>query len=124
MAKSRIREIDLTLIMSALILSIIGILLIYSAKLHSDNPLDRWIYIKQIIWVLVGISACVLTFSIPLRFYEVFAYVLYLLSLLALVLILIIGSSKMGAARWISLGGFNIQPSEFAKLATIFPLAR
>ncbi|KPL00436.1 MAG: hypothetical protein AMJ91_04760 [candidate division Zixibacteria bacterium SM23_73_3] len=124
MIKFRSKEFDLTLLIIALILSAMGILLIYSAKHHSDNSVEKAIYIKQIIWVLVGISACVLTFSIPLRFYEVFAYVLYLLSLLALVLILIIGSSKMGAARWISLGGFNIQPSEFAKLATIFPLAR
>jgi rod shape determining protein RodA len=124
MIKFRLREIDLTLVIVALILSAIGILLIYSAKHHSDNPMERAIYIKQIIWVLVGLSACALVFSIPLRFYEIFSYVLYFLSLLTLVLILLIGSSKMGASRWISIGGFNIQPSEFAKIATIFPLAR
>jgi rod shape determining protein RodA len=124
MLKFRLREIDLTFIIVALILSIIGILLIYSAKHHSDNPAERAIYIKQIIWVLLGLFACALVFSIPLRFYEVFSYILYFLSLLTLVLILMIGSSKMGASRWISIGGFNIQPAEFAKIATIFPLAR
>ncbi|MFQ6033100.1 MAG: rod shape-determining protein RodA, partial [Candidatus Zixiibacteriota bacterium] len=41
-----------------------------------------------------------------------------------LLLILMLGSSKMGAVRWFSLGGLNIQPSEFAKIATIFALAR
>ena len=124
MIKFRSREIDLTLFIVALALSVIGILLIYSAKHHSDNPAERAIYVKQIIWVMLGLFACALTFSIPLRVYEFFSYVTYFLSLFALAFILVIGSSKVGAARWISLGGFNVQPSEFAKIATIFPLAR
>ncbi|NIN00117.1 MAG: rod shape-determining protein RodA [candidate division Zixibacteria bacterium] len=118
------KEFDLLLVIAALILSFIGILLIYSAKLHSDNPADRGIYIKQIIWVLLGLLVCILTFSIPLRLFEFFSNVLYFISLLTLVLILVMGSSKLGAARWISVGGFNIQPSEFAKIATVLPLAR
>jgi rod shape determining protein RodA len=118
------KEIDLALVVAALMLSVIGILLIYSAKMHSDHPADRAIYIKQIVWLALGFVVCALTLSIPLRFFEVFSYVFYLLSLITLVVILVVGTSKMGAARWISLGGFNIQPSEFAKIATIFPLAR
>jgi rod shape determining protein RodA len=124
MIKLRSKEFDFTLFIVALILSLIGILLIYSAKYHSDNLAERAIYIKQIIWVLLGISACVLIFLVPLRFYELFSYVLYSLSLVALALILLVGSSRMGASRWISIAGFNIQPSELAKIAVVFPLAR
>jgi rod shape determining protein RodA len=124
MIKIGSKELDLLLVAVALILSLIGVLLIYSAKLHSDDAADRVIYIKQIVWILLGLLVCFLTFSIPLRFFEFFSYILYFISLLTLVLILVVGSSKMGAARWISLGGFNIQPSEFAKVATILPLAR
>jgi len=118
------RDIDLWLVIAALLLCIIGVLLIYSAKYHSDSPVERTIWIKQIVWILLGLLVCTLTFSIPLRLFEVFSYVLYFVSLLSLVLILMVGSSKMGAVRWISIGGFNIQPSEFAKIGTIFPLAR
>jgi rod shape determining protein RodA len=118
------REIDWSLVMVALLLSIIGVLLIYSAKYHSESAVERTIWIKQIVWTVLGLLCCALTFSIPLKFYEAFSYVLYFLCLLSLVLILMVGSSKMGAARWISLGGFNIQPSEFAKIGILFPLAR
>lgn len=124
MIKLGSKEFDLTLLVAALMLSAIGILLIYSAKLHCENLAERGIYVKQIVWVLLGFSACVLTFFVPLRFYEAFAYPIWVFSILTLVLILVIDSSKMGAARWISLGGFNIQPSEFAKIAAIFPLAK
>ncbi|MGB3093958.1 MAG: rod shape-determining protein RodA, partial [Candidatus Zixiibacteriota bacterium] len=124
MIKLGSKEFDLTLLVAALLLSAIGILLIYSAKLHCENLAERGIYVKQTVWVLLGLSACILTFFVPLRFYEAFSYPIWVFSILTLVLILMIGSSKMGAARWISLGGFNIQPSEFAKIAAIFPLAK
>jgi rod shape determining protein RodA len=124
MIKLHSKEFDLTLLVAALLLSAIGILLIYSAKLHSENPAEGVIYVKQMVWVLLGLSACILTFLVPLRFYEIFSYPIWVFSILTLILILMIGSSKMGAARWISIGGFNIQPSEFAKIAAIFPLAR
>ncbi|MGB2980070.1 MAG: rod shape-determining protein RodA [Candidatus Zixiibacteriota bacterium] len=124
MIKLGSKEFDLTLLVAALLLSAIGILLIYSAKLHCENLVERGIYVKQTVWVLLGLSACILTFFVPLRFYEAFSYPIWVFSILTLVLILMIGSSKMGAARWISLGGFNIQPSEFAKIAAIFPLAK
>jgi rod shape determining protein RodA len=118
------KEIDWSLVIVALLLCIIGVLLIYSAKYHSESAAERTIWIKQLVWIVLGLLTCALTFSIPLKFYEAFSYVLYFLCLLSLVLILMVGSSKMGAARWISLGGFNIQPSEFAKIGTLFPLAR
>lgn len=124
MLKFRSEDFDFGLFIAALILSVIGILLIYSAKHYSADVVEKGIYLKQIMWLLLGFLACAIIFFIPLRFYDIFAYVLYLVALGILLLILMFGSSKMGAARWISLGGMNIQPSEFAKIATIFALAR
>jgi len=124
MLRFHAKEFDLTLFVLALVLSLIGVLLIYSAKYHSDNLVERGIYLKQIMWIFLGVAACCLVFFVPLRFYEVFSYLLYFISLLTLLVILLVGSARMGAVRWISVGGFNIQPSEFAKIVTIFPLAR
>jgi rod shape determining protein RodA len=124
MPKFRPEDFDWGLVIVSLILSVIGIFLIYSAKHYSANVLEKGIYLKQIVWMFLGFCACVIVFFLPLRFYEVFSYVLYVFAVGSLLVILMIGSSKMGAARWFSLGGLNIQPSEFAKIATIFALSR
>jgi len=124
MLKFRSEDFDWTLVVIALILSILGILLIYSAKHSSADAMERQIYLKQTVWLFLGLFACAIVFFIPLRFYEVFSYVLYFTAVGTLLIILMVGSSKMGAIRWFSLGGLNIQPSEFAKIATIFALSR
>lgn len=124
MLKFRSEDFDWTLAITALVLSLIGIFLIYSAKHYATNVGDREIYLKQVVWLFLGVCACAVVLFIPLRFYEVFSYVLYSIAVGLLLIILVVGSYKMGAARWFSWGGFNIQPSEFAKLATIFALSR
>jgi len=60
----------------------------------------------------------------PMRVLMDYAYVIYFLCLLVLVGVDITGHTGMGARRWLSLGGFNLQPSEFMKLALILVLAR
>lgn len=124
MIKFRSEDFDWGLLLVALILSVIGIFLIYSAKHYTANVAESGVYLKQIVWLFLGGCACAIVFFIPLRFYEVFSYVLYLFAVGSLLVILTIGSSKMGAARWFSLGGLNIQPSEFAKIAIVFALSR
>jgi rod shape determining protein RodA len=53
-----------------------------------------------------------------------FAYPLYSLSLLLLGLVFFLGHIKLGAQRWLSLGGLTFQPSELAKITSILTLAR
>jgi rod shape determining protein RodA len=124
MLKFRFEDLNWGLVVVALILSIIGIFLIYSAKHYSDNVVEKGIYLKQIVWLFLGLSVGAIVFFIPLRFYEIFSYVLYFLAVGSLLVILLVDSSKIGAARWFSFGGLNIQPSEFVKIATIFALSR
>ena len=93
MLKFQTKRFDFTLLLVALVLSIIGILLIYSAKYHSDNPMEKGIYLKQIVWTFLGMAACFLVFLIPIRFYEVFSYPLYFFSILALILLVIFSAA-------------------------------
>jgi rod shape determining protein RodA len=124
MLKFRSEDFDWTLAATALILSLLGILLIYSAKHYAANVAEKGIYLKQMVWLFLGFCACAIVFFIPLRFYEVFSYLFYFAAGGMLLIILMAGSSKMGAVRWLSLGGLNLQPSEFAKIATVFALSR
>ena len=52
------------------------------------------------------------------------AYVIYFGNLLLLVAVLVIGKSSLGAKRWIGIGGFRIQPSEFMKLSLVICMAK
>jgi rod shape determining protein RodA len=60
----------------------------------------------------------------PMRMLMDYAYLVYIACLLVLVGVDIVGHTGMGAQRWLRLGGLNLQPSEFMKLATIVVLAR
>lgn len=52
------------------------------------------------------------------------AYVIYAIALILIVLVTFVGDVGMGAQRWLSIGGVNIQPSEFIKIALVLALAR
>jgi rod shape determining protein RodA len=79
---------------------------------------------KQIIWASIGLVAFVVAACFPYRRLSLAAYPAYGAMLLGLALVLIAGQTRHGGKRWIAIGGLSLQPSEFAKLATIFVLAK
>ncbi|WP_010258470.1 rod shape-determining protein RodA [Treponema primitia] len=117
-------EIDFPLIFSVIILSIFGILFIYSSGVTSAGVLVSNEYIRQIIWAIVGlIVALVIAMVDYRRFYDLSVY-LYLGTIVLLVYTCLFGRLVNGARAWIGVGAFGIQPSEFAKITTIIFLAR
>ncbi len=115
---------DLTLFLLALILWTIGIFLVYSATyIHESGPLAQ-LYRQQVIWVAMALVIILAVISIPGRIFYNLAYVLYGVSLLLLLLALAMGVSVKGAERWVVIGGFKLQPSEFAKIGLLLALAR
>ncbi len=117
-------EIDWKLFGAALLLSLIGIGLIFSAQYYDDNPTAQTFFLKQLVWLAAALFAFAITVSLPPRFYDFVAYLSYLLALILLVGVIFVGSRQTGAARWFSLGPISFQPSEFAKLAVLLALAR
>jgi rod shape determining protein RodA len=121
--KPRLRflsSIDLGLTMSALLLAAIGLLTVHSAS--SEMPVDY--FPRQAIWVGIGFVLLLTVMSIDYHVLLDFSVVLYGLGLVALVAVLVAGVVRGGAANWLLIGGFQFQPSEFAKLATGLFLAR
>ncbi|HET7318388.1 MAG TPA: rod shape-determining protein RodA [Nitrospirota bacterium] len=100
----------------------IGLTAVYSATytLRGPSPL----FYKQLIWISLGIV--IMFVSIIPDYHTVgrYAYVLYAISLVLLVLVMAFGRTGMGAQRWLAIGPFVFQPSEFAKLSVTLALAR
>lgn len=120
----RLPDFDRKLVGAALLLSIIGILLIYSAQYHSDSPAARSYYLKQAVWLVAALGFFWVTISLPPRFYDFIAYIFYGVMLVLLILVLVAGATRMGAARWFAIGPINFQPSELAKMSVLLALAR
>lgn len=88
---------------------------IFSLTLNSGRQL---IFIAASFIIIMGIVI------LDMRFYETFAYVLYGLILILLLIVPIIGKEVGGNKAWIGIGSFGVQPSEFAKFVTALAVAR
>ncbi|MBI3873255.1 MAG: rod shape-determining protein RodA [candidate division Zixibacteria bacterium] len=116
------RDLDPILVGSALALTAIGVLLIYSAQHDMPDPKDRILWSRQLMWWVVAMVCFVLSAWLPLRMHEVFAYVY--LGAVALLLMALLWLGVGTSGQWISLGPAYLQPSEPAKLALLFALSR
>lgn len=79
---------------------------------------------KQVIWIGFSFLIIVVILAMNHRFYETFAYIIYGMAIFALIAVLVVGKEIKGARSWFAIGGFTIQPSEFAKFATALALAK
>ncbi len=113
-------SIDGGLILSALLLAAIGLATVHSAS--SEMAVDY--FPRQAGWVAIGLVLIVISMSVDYHVLLDLSVVLYGLGLVSLVAVLGFGVVHGGAANWLKIGGFQFQPSEFAKLATCLFLAR
>jgi len=115
-------EIDLLLLLATIALVVFGILFIYSSGITSEGVLISDEYIRQIVWGSAGlIIALVISMLNYKRFYDFYIY-FYLVTLALLVYTFVFGRLFQGS-RWIRIGSFGLQASEFAKITTIILLA-
>ncbi len=116
-------KFDTFLFFLTFIILIFGLLMVYSAT-RTGMGEDPFYFLKrQFLAVILGTGAAILVSIIGYRRISNYSYFLYLLAFGLLVFVLFYGESKFGAQRWISLGGFQFQPSEFAKLIIIIFLS-
>ena len=118
-------ELDWKLIGAALALSAIGILLILSAQYHADSDYRQAFYLRQLIWLVVALTVFAAVVHVPLRLFDLGAYLLFGIALVLLLVVLAVGSSKLGGARrFLTLGPLNLAPSDIAKVTLVLALSR
>ncbi|WP_281989394.1 rod shape-determining protein RodA [Aquimarina aggregata] len=127
MAKSSVAAIDWITVLIFLLLVAFGWANIYSASYEGEafsiTDLSQ-VYVKQGYWILLSIVLIVITQAIEVKFYERFAGLIYVISLVSLLGLFIFGKNINGATSWYAFGPIGLQPSEFAKACTALALAK
>ncbi|MBN1596546.1 rod shape-determining protein RodA [candidate division FCPU426 bacterium] len=114
---------DLTILLPALLLAVIGVAMVYSATYAKDGM--PAFYLKQIVWIALGLIAMIFFASFNFQvLIERYSQPAYWVLLVLLAVLLAAGEQISGSKRWIFLGPFGFQPSEFAKVATTLVLAK
>ncbi len=108
----------------AILISLIGILSIYSSTFQKEGKFWQVIYKRQILWIFLGLVLFLIISNLNYRRLWDWTYFLYSLALIFLFLVFIIGVVRLGAQRWLKIAWFNFQPSEFAKLIIVIFLSR
>lgn len=116
----KIKQISLPFIFLVLLITAIGILMLYSA---ANGEWDPWAS-TQLVHLGIALVAFIMVTFIDTHFWYKCAYLLYGLALILLLAVEIKGYVGMGAQRWIKIGVLNIQPSEIMRVAVILALAR
>ena len=99
-----------------------GILSIYSVT-NPQSTTGFPIYLKQATWMVVGSLAFLVAVGIDYHKLARLSYLLYGIGLILLIIVLIAGKTSRGSQRWIPLGPFAVQPSEFIKIPLLLMLA-
>lgn len=114
---------DWALFLTASLLAVAGVINLYSATSVARAALSD-IYVQQVYWLVLGGILGAVVAIIDYRHYERLGYLLYAVGIVFLLLVFILGKDIRGSSRWIAIGSFGFQPSEFTKLFLIIALAK
>jgi rod shape determining protein RodA len=120
-------KFDWVTIILFLILVVFGWMNILSAS-HTGITIDytnfSQPYGRQLIFIGLTLILIIFILSIDAKFYERFASLIFIVSMLSLVGLFLFGKNVNGATSWYGIGGMTLQPSEFAKAATALAVAK
>ena len=116
----KIKNLHWTLILSVIFLSLVGLVMIYSAS-HAEDMRSTY---SQMLKLLLAISIMFIVALVNINLWQKYAFVFYVLGILLLIYATFYGYIGKGARRWIDLGFFNLQPSEIMKIFLIMALAK
>ena len=121
------KSIDMPIILLYIALVLIGWLNIYAAVFDESHAsifdLEKN-YGKQLLWIATALFIGLMVLLIDSKFFSVFSFGIYGITLLMLVAVLFFGKYVNGSRSWFEIGSFRLQPAEFAKFATALVVAK
>lgn len=121
--KKGLAKIDLKFLVMVYILLTFGLVMVFSASSpmsYAANKHDSFYYLKkQLIWAVVGTIGLLAAVNIDYRQYKKWAVWGYGINILLLLAVLVVGVDAKGAKRWLAIGTFTFQPTEFSKIFMI-----
>lgn len=120
-------HIDWPLFICVALIAVFGVVNLYSATsvyFGSTRSGLSELYVNQVYWLAIGGVLGFVVAAVDYRYIERFAYVIYTFGVFSLVLVMILARDVRGAARWINIGSFSFQPSEFMKVCLVIALAK
>lgn len=118
-----LKKLDWSIIIAVFFLLALSLATLYSLNLNQEIP-NFLKFEKQIIAIAIGVAAILFFIKIDYRFLKDWAYLIYGLGLLSLILVLIWGTANRGVAGWFKIGILNFQPVEIFKIILIIALAK
>jgi rod shape determining protein RodA len=125
------KNLDWISVLLFIVCVMVGWLNIYAAIYNPENPLwigDAGFFDsnagKQLIWIGTTALLIIAILVIDYRFYETTAFFIYGFFIFMLLAVLVFGAEIKGSNSWIRIGSFQVQPAEFAKMATALALAK
>lgn len=113
----RAQRVDWLLLGPVVYLTVLSVIVLRSLSIAADEP--DFNLLTQIIAICLGFVAMVVVARMPLFLWQKLAGWLWVLAVGSLGLLLAVGSSLQGSQRWLTIGGWQFQPSELAKLALV-----
>lgn len=114
-------KFDFAVFIPALMLAVIGLVAIFSSTYN--HPVAGGNFERQFLWLIASLVVFLIIYFLPSRSFFIAAVPIYAISLILLIAVLFAGKTVYGAKSWLALGPVGFQPSEFAKIGTIFFLA-
>jgi rod shape determining protein RodA len=118
-----IKKIDKVLLSAVLLLTVLGLITIYSVS-YSGDAVNFLNFKKQLLFAVIGFAAMFFASSVDYRMLKNYTGFFYLITLVLLVAVLFLGKLTRGTTGWFNLGFFSLQPAEFAKIIIILVLAK
>lgn len=119
-----LKNLDFTIVIVTALIIVISLIIIGSAT-HINTPGEEryWYVERQGLFALFGAVIIFITLNFDYKVLRRYGNILYIINLIMLLAVMFVGTSALGAQRWIQIGPINLQPSEFSKLIMIISLA-